>query len=73
MLEFRAFSALLSYPTEEMRQALPEIAEVIRGSTLVRPRERTGLLDLIAEIGQDDLFAAEERYVDLFDRAPWSR
>jgi nitrate reductase delta subunit len=68
MLEFRAFSALLSYPTEEMRQALPEIAEVIRGSTLVRPRERTGLLDLIAEIGQDDLFAAEERYVDLFDR-----
>lgn len=68
MLEFKAFSAVLSYPTEEMRQALPEIAEVIRGSSLVRPRERADLLDLIAEIGQGDLFAAEERYVDLFDR-----
>lgn len=68
MLIFRAFSALLSYPTEEMRQALPEIADAIRNSPLVAPRERQGLLDLIAEIGQDDLFTAEERYVDLFDR-----
>jgi nitrate reductase delta subunit len=68
MLEFRAFSALLSYPTEEMRQALPEIAEIIRSSPLIRPRERADLLDLIAEIGQGDLFSAEERYVDLFDR-----
>ena len=36
MLVFRAFSALLSYPVEEMRQALPEIADVIarpRGSS----------------------------------------
>ena len=30
MLVFRAFSALLSYPSAEMRQALPEIADVIR-------------------------------------------
>jgi nitrate reductase delta subunit len=68
MLVFKALSALLSYPTEEMRQALPEIAEIIHGSRLVAPREREPLLELIAEIGQGDLFAAEERYVDLFDR-----
>ena len=68
MLVFKALSALLSYPTEEMRQALPEIAEEIRRSRLVGPRERDGLLGLIAEIGQGDLFSAEERYVDLFDR-----
>ena len=30
MLVFKAFSALLSYPDQEMRQALPEIADVIR-------------------------------------------
>lgn len=68
MLVFKAFSALLSYPTGEMRQALPEIADAIRRSPLVGPRELGDLLDLITEIGQGDLFAAEERYVDLFDR-----
>ncbi len=68
MLVFKAFSALLSYPTEDMRQALPEIADAISRSPLVGPRERAGLLDLIAEISQGDLFSAEERYVDLFDR-----
>jgi nitrate reductase delta subunit len=68
MLVFKAFSALLSYPTEEMRQALPEIADAIRGSPVLGLRERSDLLNLIAEIGQGDLFAAEERYVDLFDR-----
>jgi nitrate reductase delta subunit len=68
MLVFKAFSALLSYPSEEMRQALPEIADVIRASPLVASRERDGLLALIDEIGHDDLLAAEEGYVDLFER-----
>lgn len=68
MLVFRAFSALLSYPSEEMRQALPEIADVIHASQIVAPRERRDLLDLIDELRGDDLLAVEERYVDLFDR-----
>ena len=68
MLIFKAFSALLSYPGEEMRQALPEIAGVIGASPLVAAREREALMRLIEEIGQGDLLAAEERYVDLFDR-----
>jgi len=68
MLVFKAFSALLSYPSEDLRQALPEIAEEIRRSRLVGHRERNGLFALIAEIGEGDLFEAEERYVDLFDR-----
>jgi nitrate reductase delta subunit len=68
MMIFKAFSALLSYPSEEMRAALPEIAEVISASPLVAARDREGLLDLIAELGSGDLLAAEERYVDLFDR-----
>lgn len=65
---FRALSALLSYPTAPMRQALPEIAQAICDSEIVNPRERRDLLDLIDELGRDDLLAAEERYVDLFDR-----
>jgi nitrate reductase delta subunit len=68
MLIFKALSALLSYPTAEMREALPEIAEVVRGSRFVAERERAGLLALIGELDHDDLLAVEERYVDLFDR-----
>jgi nitrate reductase delta subunit len=68
MLLFKALSALLSYPTEEMRQALPNIADVMRASPLVEPRERRDLLDLIEELGCGELLVAEERYVDLFDR-----
>ena len=68
MLLFRALSALLSYPTQEMQNALPEVAEVIRTAPLLASRERDGLLDLIDELGRDDLLTIEERYVDLFDR-----
>ena len=68
MIVFRALSALLSYPSAEMRQALPEIADVIRAAPIVAPGELRGLLGLIDELSQDDLLAAEERYVDLFDR-----
>ncbi len=68
MLLFRAFSALLSYPSDEMRQALPEIAAVVKAAPLVQPREHRDVLGLIDELGQGDLLTAEERYVDLFDR-----
>lgn len=65
---FKAFSALLSYPSEDLRRALPEIAGVIQASPIVEPRERQDLLDLIEELDHGELLGAEERYVDLFDR-----
>ena len=68
MLLFRALSVLLSYPTPEMRQALPEIAAVVRTAPLLTAREQRGLLDLVDELGRGDLLETEERYVDLFDR-----
>jgi nitrate reductase delta subunit len=68
MLIFKAFSALLSYPTEEMRQALPAMADLVGASPLVAARERETLLALIEEVGEGELLTAEERYVDLFDR-----
>jgi nitrate reductase delta subunit len=68
MLIFKAFSVLLSHPSQELREALPEIAEVIRASKVVGVREREALFALIGEIGEGDLLAVEERYVDLFDR-----
>lgn len=68
MLVFKALSALLSYPTAELREALPEIAAVIAASPLVAPHQRSELFALIDELGDEDLLATEERYVDLFDR-----
>jgi len=68
VIVFRALSALLSYPSGDMRQALPEIADAVRNASIVALGEQRGLLDLIDELGQGDLLAAEERYVDLFDR-----
>jgi nitrate reductase delta subunit len=68
MLIFRAFSVLLSYPSEQTRQALPEIAAVVRATPLLPSRERGDLLGLVDELDFGDLLALEERYVDLFDR-----
>lgn len=68
MLEFKMFSALLSYPTSEMRAALDEMAGLIERSPLIAPAERPGLLALIASLGEGDLLDAEERYCELFDR-----
>jgi nitrate reductase delta subunit len=67
MIVLRALGALLSYPREEVRQALPEIADAIRGSPLIAPREREGLLALIDDLAAGHLLEEEERYVELFD------
>jgi nitrate reductase delta subunit len=68
MIVFRALSALLSYPTAELRQALPEIAEAISASSLIAVRDRQALSRLIDELAGGDLLDAEARYVELFDR-----
>jgi nitrate reductase delta subunit len=68
MLVLRAFSALLSYPRDDLRQALAEIADAIHDSPLVAPRERDALIALIEELAAGDLLEAEERYVEVFDR-----
>jgi nitrate reductase molybdenum cofactor assembly chaperone NarJ/NarW len=68
MIVLRALGALLSYPREEVRQALPEIAAAICRSPLVAAREREVLLALIDELAAADPVGAEEHYVELFDR-----
>ena len=68
MIVLRAFSALLSYPQEELLQTLPELADAIRASPLVASRECKSLLALIDELAHGELLELEERYVELFDR-----
>jgi nitrate reductase delta subunit len=68
VLLFKALSALLSYPSQEMREALREIADVVRAAPFLTAREKRGLLDLVEELACGELLEIEERYVDLFDR-----
>ena len=68
MIVLRAFSALLSYPREELLQALPELAGAIQASPFVALQERKNLLALIDELARGELLEMEERYVELFDR-----
>jgi len=67
-LVLRALGALLSYPGGEMRAALPEIAEMVRGAPLMAPDHRAAMLALIDLLRSADPLWAEERYVELFDR-----
>ena len=53
MIVLRALGALLSYPQEEIRQALPEIAEAIRASQMIPAPQREDLLTLIDELAGD--------------------
>jgi nitrate reductase molybdenum cofactor assembly chaperone NarJ/NarW len=69
MIVLRALGALLSYPRQEVRLALPEIAHAIRTSPLIAPRTRESLLALIDDLATSHLLDAEERYVELFDSA----
>ena len=64
----RALGALLAYPDGRLRDALAEIAEMVRASSLIPAHDRAALLVLIQEIASADPLEAEERYVERFDR-----
>jgi len=68
MIIFRALGALLSYPSDDLRRALPEITEVITRSTIIGASQRDELLALTAELAEGELLDREEDYVELFDR-----
>ena len=68
MIVLRALGALLSYPGPALREALPEIAELVRGSPLIGAPERAAVLGCVELIAGADPLWAEERYVALFDR-----
>lgn len=65
---FKVLSALLSYPTEELRAAAPAFRAVIAGEGLLPARAREAVLGLADELADRDLYDLQERYVLLFDR-----
>ena len=64
----KALSALLTYPTPELRQAAGELSETLERETMLPFGVRQQLHRLLTEFATDDLYDLQERYVLLFDR-----
>jgi nitrate reductase delta subunit len=65
---FKALSALLSYPTEELCAAIPEVTAAISEERLISDEARKRLQPLLADLATLDLYDLQERYVELFDK-----
>lgn len=64
----KALSLLLTYPGEDLRAALSDIARIVRAEKLIAEPQLSKLLTFIAELEGKDLYDLQERYVLLFDR-----
>lgn len=64
----KAISLLLTYPDEHLQAAIPDIRSLIGGAPGLHRRHKALLDSLAANIGDLDLYDAQERYVFLFDR-----
>lgn len=65
---FKALSALLSYPTQDIKDAAPEIRKVFHDEKLAPNWALRQIDRLIDEYETLDLYELQERYVFLFDR-----
>jgi nitrate reductase delta subunit len=65
----KALSALLSYPTPALAEAVPEIRSALAGEGALARARVAALGPLLERLGDRDTFAAEEAYVGLFDRS----
>lgn len=68
IITLRALSALLHYPDEALRAAVPEIRTVLLNEHLVSEQQRLRLEPLLFRLSDGDLIALQEHYVELFDR-----
>lgn len=68
MMTFRALAAMLSYPTAELQQAVPELGSVIETESLLPKTDQQALVSLLSNFSSCDLMDLEEQYVQLFDR-----
>lgn len=65
----KALSLILSYPTRELQQAMPEIGGVLAAETRLTAAARRALRPLVQDLGARDIYDLQEQYVLLFDRS----
>jgi nitrate reductase delta subunit len=68
MNTLKALSALLMYPSIELQEAIPEIDRILDACVNLPDGTRAQLRLLTNSLANDDLYALQERYTDLFDR-----
>lgn len=65
----KALSLLLSYPTEALQAAMPEIGGVLAADRRLTAAARRGLRPLVSALAEHDIYALQENFVMLFDRS----
>ncbi|WP_339756838.1 nitrate reductase molybdenum cofactor assembly chaperone [uncultured Hoeflea sp.] len=66
---FKALSALLSYPSVELQEAIPAVRDVLKSEAIVSADALEAIEPLLAGFETGDIFDLQERYVLLFDRS----
>ncbi|WP_322987605.1 nitrate reductase molybdenum cofactor assembly chaperone [Hoeflea sp.] len=66
---FKALSALLTYPSTELQEAIPAIREVFASEPILTADAVAAIEPLLAEFESCDIYDLQERYVLLFDRS----
>lgn len=67
-LAYRALAVLLTYPTVEIQEAMPAVADVLDTEARIPTAVRRGLRRLADELARTDVYEAQEQFVWLFDR-----
>lgn len=65
----KALSLILSYPTRELQEAMPEIGGVLASDTRLTAAARRAFRPLVESLRDADIYDLEERFVMLFDRS----
>ena len=65
----KAISLVLSYPTLELQQAMPEIGGVLAADSRLTAAARRALRPLVDDLTSRDIYDLQELYVMLFDRS----
>lgn len=65
----KSLSLILSYPTRELQEAMPEISAVIASDTRLTAAARRAVRPLLDALRDGDIYELEEQYVMLFDRS----
>lgn len=68
MKTLKVLSALLGYPKPELLAAAAELKAALKAESVLKKQPLDGVLRLIDQLGQSDLYDAQERYILLFDR-----
>ncbi len=66
---YKALSALLSYPSEDLKAATGEIRQVLNDEKLLSASALEAIEPLLADFETMDVYELQERFVLLFDRS----